>query len=167
MTVEVNTGVLTWKPSGSQLGTVDVTLSVADGQGGTAQQQYQIRTGAAAGNQAPIITSDAVVNLNQIGGKIIVSNDEWPLSNRGFQLAPDTANFVSNITNWFTGGKTGNFYAYSNNFGLTDSLLAQTMTANGNTFTVGTNPPATPQDLLQYDGIFLGELPYNHNFLTD
>ena len=76
-------------------------------------------------------------------------------------------NFVSNITNWFTGGKTGNFYAYSYNYSLADPLLAQTMRANGNTWTTGTSLPNTLQGLLQYDGIFVGELSADNNLITD
>ncbi len=38
-------------------------------------------------------------------GKIIVANDEWTLGTTGFTQAPtDTAQFVKNIGNWFTGG---------------------------------------------------------------
>jgi RHS repeat-associated protein len=61
MTVNANTGVLTWNPTGSQLGTFDVSLGVADNRGGIAQQQFKIRTGTAVGNHAPIITSNAVI----------------------------------------------------------------------------------------------------------
>jgi hypothetical protein len=33
MSVDANTGVLTWKPTSSQLGTCDISLNVADNRG--------------------------------------------------------------------------------------------------------------------------------------
>jgi hypothetical protein len=89
-------------------------------------------------------------------GKIVVNNDEWTLSNTGFSNAPDAGTFVNNTTSWFTGGGTGKFHAYSNNFGFTQSSLASTMANAGNTWTTGTNITFDLPTLLQYDGIFVG-----------
>ncbi len=96
-------------------------------------------------------------------GKIVVNADEWTLSNTGFAQAPDTATFVTNIAKWFTGGRsTGKFHAYSTNFGLTESDLAQTMATAGYTWTVGNNMKFDLPTLLTYDGIFLcGDLADN------
>jgi len=44
-------------------------------------------------------------------GKIVVSNDEWPLSNTGYANAPDADRFARNVASWFTGGRPGNFLA--------------------------------------------------------
>jgi RHS repeat-associated protein len=60
MSVDVSTGVLTWNPTGSQLGNSDVIIGATDGLGGVAYQQFKIRTGAAVGNRAPIVIGDAV-----------------------------------------------------------------------------------------------------------
>ena len=90
-------------------------------------------------------------------GKIVVNSDEWTLANKGFAKAPDTGTFVTNIAKWFTGGRsTGKFHAYSTNFGVKESSLAQTMTKAGYTWTVGTNIKFDLPTLLTYDGIFVG-----------
>ncbi|WP_208491939.1 DUF6200 domain-containing protein [aff. Roholtiella sp. LEGE 12411] len=89
-------------------------------------------------------------------GKIVVNCDEWTLSNGGFKQAPDTATFVTNIAKWFTGGRSkGKFHAYSTNFGLTESVLAETLTKAGYTWTVGNNIKIDLPTLLTFDGIFL------------
>ena len=88
-------------------------------------------------------------------GKIVVNSDEWTLSNAGFAKAPDAGTFVTNIAKWFTGGRsTGKFHAYSTNFGLTESSLAETMTKAGYTWTVGTNIKFDLRTLLTFDGLF-------------
>ena len=105
-----------------------------------------------------------LLNTNNIqSGKIVVNSDEWTLSNNGFAQAPDTATFVTNIAKWFTGGRsTGKFHAYSTNFGLTESVLAQTMAKAGYTWTVGNNIKIDLPTLLTFDGIFLcGDLADN------
>jgi hypothetical protein len=88
-------------------------------------------------------------------GKIVVNHDEWPLSDHGFDLAPDAATFAVNVASWFTGGRHGNFLAYSNDFGLTGAELAATMTGAGHTWTVSLLVPFTLSTLQQYDGVFL------------
>lgn len=59
--VDPNTGLITWKPNGTQSGIYDVVLEAVDGNGGTAQQSFQIQTQAEPGNFAPIITSKPAV----------------------------------------------------------------------------------------------------------
>ena len=96
-------------------------------------------------------------------GKIVPSNDEWPLSDAGFQLAPDAGRFALNLADFFTGGRPGNFLVYSSNWGLTGTRLAATMRAAGHTWTVK-SPVAVPnEDLTQYDAVFVGQ----DSFLTD
>ncbi|MEA5580888.1 lamin tail domain-containing protein [Nodularia harveyana UHCC-0300] len=101
-------------------------------------------------------------------GKIVVNADEWTLSNNGFATAPDTATFVINIAKWFTNGRnTGKFYAYSTNFGLKESSLAQTMTNAGYIWIVGKGIKLDLQTLFTFDGIFLcGDL-VNNELLID
>ncbi len=89
-------------------------------------------------------------------GKIVVAHDEWTLSNSGFSDPNDPGVFAANVADWFTGGSSGSFHAYSTNFGLTGSSLAAAMTAAGHTWTTGTGISFTLANLLTYDGIFLG-----------
>lgn len=90
-------------------------------------------------------------------GKIVVANDEWTLSNTGYSNAPgDTDRFVRNVASWFTGGGSGNFLAYTNNFGLTQSSLANTMSNAGHTWTVSTAGTLNLALMQSYDAVFLG-----------
>lgn len=90
-------------------------------------------------------------------GKIVVANDEWTLSNSGGFTAPnDGATFATNVASWFTGGPTGSFLAYSNNFGLTGTNLRDAMVAAGNTWTVTTSGALDLARMQSYDGVFLG-----------
>ncbi|MUG91822.1 hypothetical protein F7734_04780 [Scytonema sp. UIC 10036] len=112
----------------------------------------------------PTESSQTQTPLNNVQiGKIVVNADEWTLSNTGFTQAPDTATFVTNIAKWFTGGRsTGKFHAYSTNFGLTESVLAQTIAKAGYTWTTGKIIKFDLPTLLTYDGIFLcGDLADN------
>ena len=91
------------------------------------------------------------------GGRIVVAHDEWTLSNSGFAQAPAaTAQFVQNVANWFTGGQPGSFRAWSSDFGLTGSTLAQTMTNAGHSWTVSTAGTFDLATLQQYDAVFIG-----------
>lgn len=89
-------------------------------------------------------------------GKIVVNNDEWTLSNTGYSNAPDADRFARNVASWFTGGGSGNFLAYSNNFGLTGSALANTMTNAGHSWTVSTAGTLNLSLMQNYDAVFLG-----------
>jgi len=98
-------------------------------------------------------------------GKIVVANDEWTLSNTSFDPPSDPNAFAPNVARWFTGGGPGNFLAYSDNFGLTESLLAAAMTAAANTWTVSTAVDFTVANLLTYDGVFLAGNSVDNNVL--
>lgn len=63
MTVNANTGVVTWTPSSSQVNTYDVTLRVVDSQSGTAEQTFKVLTQMERGNYAPIITSNPITQF--------------------------------------------------------------------------------------------------------
>lgn len=90
-------------------------------------------------------------------GRLVVHNDEWPLTDTGFSTAGagPTSTFALNLANYFTGGGSGNFLIYSNNFGLAGSTLASTMTGAGHTWTVSTAVSFTAASLAAYDAVFL------------
>lgn len=90
-------------------------------------------------------------------GTLVVSADEWPLSNSAFSLAPTTAQFVANLVSEFG----TRIHAYSNNFGYTQSSLATAMTTAGATYTTGLGITFDLPTLQTYDAIFLGG-----NYLT-
>ncbi len=104
--------------------------------------------------------------VNKIG-KIVVNGDEWTLSNDGIKGAPDAAVFATNIAKWFAGDRPGKFHAYSTNFGLTGSVLAETMQKAGHTWTVGINISWDIATLLTYDGIFVGGDVADNQVLID
>ncbi len=90
-------------------------------------------------------------------GIIIVSNDEWTLSNTGFVQAPvSTEKFVSNMASLFSKGGAGTFHAYSKNFGFTESSLSATLSNAGHIYSTGTNFAFTQSNISNFDAIFLG-----------
>lgn len=64
MSVDANTGLVSWTPDVSQLGSADVSLTVSDGRGGTATQSYAITVLQDPNDQPPRITSDPVTQYN-------------------------------------------------------------------------------------------------------
>ena len=110
------------------------------------------------------LTADDIAGRNIIygsEGKILVSNDEWPLSDEGFAQTPEDARrFALNLANYFSGASRGNFLVYSTPFGSTTGLagtqLKNTMEAAGHTWNIiSTTRAFTLNDLLPYDAIFL------------
>lgn len=99
-------------------------------------------------------------------GRIVVNHDEWTLSNFGFSFTPDAAQFARNVACWFTGGAPGDFLVYSDNFGLTGSPLAGTMTGAGHTWSVGF-VEFSLANLQQYDAIFLAGNAADNAVLID
>jgi hypothetical protein len=91
------------------------------------------------------------------GGRIIISSDEWFLSDTGFNAQPASTNaFVANVTSWFGRGAPGrSFLAYSSNFSLTGAKLQTAVTNLGHTWTKSTSVTWDLPTLLTYDGIFL------------
>ena len=89
-------------------------------------------------------------------GKIVVNNDEWTLSNTGYANAPDADRFARNVASWFTGGGSGNFLAYTNNFSFTGTSLANTMANAGHSWTVSTSGTLNLSLMQNYDAVFLG-----------
>ena len=102
-------------------------------------------------------------------GKIVVTNDEWTLSDSGFSGLNDPGQFALNVANWFT-GSAGNFLVYSNNFGLTGSSLATVMTGAGYGWTYAAtpgNPNPTLPYLQGFDAVFLAGNAVNNQTLID
>ncbi|MGA9379819.1 MAG: hypothetical protein WBV73_13735, partial [Phormidium sp.] len=77
--------------------------------------------------------------MSNSAGKIVVNADEWTLSDRAFQQAPDTAIFAINLAKYFVGDEKGKFHVFSNNGSLIESSLEETMTKSGHTWTKGMN----------------------------
>jgi hypothetical protein len=101
-------------------------------------------------------------------GKIVVANDEWTLSDSGFGTPNDPGKFATNVASWFTGGKAGNFLAYSSNFGLNGFPLASAMTGAGNTWTVSTSVTFDlPTLKANYNGVFLAGDAADNNVLIN
>ena len=57
ITINATTGLVTWTPDDTQLGTRQFTILAADGKGGQAFQTVTLTVNAATNNQAPIFTS--------------------------------------------------------------------------------------------------------------
>lgn len=58
MTVDAQTGVVTWTPTPAQVGSWSIVLQVSDGRGGSATQSYDLQVGAVgSSNRDPIIVS--------------------------------------------------------------------------------------------------------------
>lgn len=100
-------------------------------------------------------------------GRIAVANDDWTLSDYGFQQAPDAARFAANVAAWFSRGRAGTFLAYSDQLGLTGKALAAAMTTAGNSWTVTTSTPFTVSNLLNFDAVFLGLPVVDNNVLIN
>jgi len=98
-------------------------------------------------------------------GKIVLTNDEWTLSDTGFaQAGTQPGQFALNVANWFP-GSTGNFLVYSNHFGLVQSSLQSTMTSAGYGWTITTGLPQTLATLQGYDAVFLAGNNFDNNAL--
>ncbi|MFM6473361.1 MAG: lamin tail domain-containing protein, partial [Dolichospermum sp.] len=74
---------------------------------------------------------------------------------------------MTNVAQYFVGDEKGKFHVLSNNFGLTQSSLEQTMTKAGHTWTKGMNIPIDLATLSQYDAVFVGGDPVNNQVLID
>ena len=58
MTIDPNTGVISWTPAITQTGPQNVTAIASDGRGGIASQTFSINVGAAQANRAPTAQDD-------------------------------------------------------------------------------------------------------------
>ena len=100
-------------------------------------------------------------------GKVVVSGDEWPFSDVGFQKAPSARTFAQNVAAWFTGGKPGKFLIYSTNWGVNQPAFQDALKQAGHTVTADINAPFTTEALLRYDGVIAGGNVANNDVLLD
>jgi hypothetical protein len=175
MTIDVHSGRLIWNPIAGDKGNQNITVQVQDNRGGKAEQSFVLSVidRTSTSNRPPLIVSTPIVETEftqrkSSGGRIIVANDEWTLSNYGFSNAyADTTQFVKNIANYFTDGKPGNFLGYSYNYGVTGSQLSQAFQSAGHQWSVNPYVNFTLETLRQYDGVFVGGFPGDNQVLID
>ncbi len=67
-------------------------------------------------------------------GKIFVANSGSTFSNTGFEKSPDTATFVKNLANWFTGGRPSKFYFYREEDDSSYSAMTEAIAQAGHTW---------------------------------
>jgi len=111
----------------------------------------------------------AVSILPAQAGRIVLTNDEWTLSNFGFsRVGTQPGQFALNVANWFS-GSTGNFLVYSNNFGLVQSSLQTVMTGAGYGWTTAGSVDPNPSlaYLQSFDAVFLAGNSVNNTTLID
>jgi RHS repeat-associated protein len=117
-------------------------------------------------NHAPQVTATVTQQPIPTKGRIVVNCDEWTLSNTGFQQGVGVDNFARNLARFFSPNHPGKFLVHTPNFGLNESMLANTMTAAGHTWTINTALPFTLANIQQFDAVFLAaDLPANNQVL--
>jgi hypothetical protein len=100
-------------------------------------------------------------------GKIVLTNDEWTLSDYGFsQNATNAAKFAENVAQWFAGG-SGNFLVYSGNSYITGTSLQTVMTNAGYGWTISLFSNPTITDLMACKGVFLAGSGIDNQLLID
>jgi len=62
MTINEITGVIEWTPSFAQIDSYEIQILVTDGQGGETTQTYSLEVAANPVNQAPVISSEPIIN---------------------------------------------------------------------------------------------------------
>ncbi len=161
---------LVYSPNAGFVGSDSFTFKINDGVADSLEAVITLNVI----NVASILIVDAgpdqtvfSASLNSKVGKIFANNDEWTLSDVGFQNAPSAGQFVRNLANWFTGGRPGSFLAYSNSFAFNGTSLASEFSAAGHSFTQATNVSVALDDLLQFDAILLAEIVVDNQVLID
>ena len=91
-------------------------------------------------------------------GIIVLANDEWILSNVGFGSTSYARVYALNVAS-FLAPKGGKFLCYSDNFGLTGSILDSTLRNAGYHWRVSTVLPFTLDTLLSFDAVWLAGFP--------
>lgn len=90
-------------------------------------------------------------------GTLIASGDEWIMSNQAYgRNRASTERLALNIADALANGRSdADFLVYSDDFGLTGSELAQTMTGAGYGWEVNTTVSFDLATLQTYDGVLL------------
>lgn len=103
-----------------------------------------------------VLFSLLVLSLSTRAGSIVLSNDDWVLSDTGFAQRPvDTAKFANNLANLLV-GNAGSIHAYSDFFAFTGSSLATALTNSGHTYTTGTDIVFDLPTISAFDALFMG-----------
>lgn len=102
-----------------------------------------------------------------LGKKILINNDEWTLSESGFNNSSTAGNFARNLADWFSPKGPGSFLAYSSSFAFTGDSLRAAFEGDGHEWTVDANATLTLENLLRYDGLFLVEKAVDGQLLAD
>lgn len=119
------------------------------------------------GRLAAVLAAAVLGAAPALAQRIVVVDDEWPLSDPGIVANPEGSQFALNVVDWFTCGQPGSFLVHSHNFGLAGGRLAQTMTDAGHAWTVQTvGAPIDLGILSGYDAVFLGGVPVDPAMLV-
>ena len=78
LSIDSETGEISWTPNGEQLGTSLVSIQTKDGRGGIATQNFEVLIQPEAGNNAPIITSNPFTKFNLPGISNLADGDVTP-----------------------------------------------------------------------------------------
>ncbi|MCA9286477.1 MAG: hypothetical protein KDA22_14730 [Phycisphaerales bacterium] len=100
-------------------------------------------------------------------GRVVANNDEWTLSNTGFNDPSDPGVFALNVVSFLTSRSPADLLVYSNNFGLTQAMFLDTLAGAGHQVTVSTATPFTLENLLTFDAVFVGGIDFDDQVLID
>jgi RHS repeat-associated protein len=78
MTIDANTGTITWTPTAQQLGTHPITVQVDDGRGASAEQSFALLVVSPSDNAAPVILSSfpTAIKLGTFEHRIVAVDAE-------------------------------------------------------------------------------------------
>ncbi len=127
MTIASTTGVISWTPAGSQLGTYNVALKVTDTKGAYVTQSYSVTALAAT---APFVQTPWKTNEN---GSLYKNSID---TTRGYHFKPAKNGKITKLGGYFDGTKIVSLWNKS-----TGALLAQTKITSANNWSyVDINP---------------------------
>ncbi len=164
MTIDAATGIISWQPKVSDLGTATVTLEVADGRGGKAVQNYVISVAPAPPNRPPVILSTPQSNSVSASdlsspGRVVVAQDINTLSPS--LAGQNETRFAVNAAKWLTNKDSGNLLLIESS--QTDPrlfispIVKDAFSSNGFTWTATTRTDFTFDEMSAYDAIFVGQ----------
>ena len=78
VSIDPGSGMVSWTPSGSQFGSHQLSLTVSDGRGGVATQEFTVIVLAESGNAPPVITSTPITSFDIPGTSNSPSGDVDP-----------------------------------------------------------------------------------------
>jgi choice-of-anchor C domain-containing protein len=91
MSVDPVAGLITWSPTAQQLGNQRVVLTVSDGQGGIATQDFTITVSNVLSNSSPIITSNprtVATEGNEYQYNVFAEDSDYDLIRYTLEFAP-------------------------------------------------------------------------------